>query len=59
MRLILVSLVGLSVCVAHSHDECTAQHAATVKQQWSAAFHDEIQLSQFARAFFTRYVTNL
>jgi len=57
MKLLLISLIGLSVCAAHSHDLCSAQQAAIIQQQWSAAFTEDIKLSQFARAFFTKYVT--
>jgi len=56
---LLILLAGLSVCVAHSHDQCSAQQAADVTQQWTAAFGDESRLRQFAHAFFTRYVTNV
>ena len=59
MKTIIVLLAGLSVYVAHSHDQCSAQQAAVVAQQWTSAFADETHLRQFAHAFFTRYVTNM
>jgi len=59
MQVPVALLAGLSICVAHSHDQCSTQQADVVKQQWSATFSDDdIRLMEFARAFFTRYVIN-